>query len=265
MSEPELLVDRSGHVTTLTINRPEKRNALSWDLVGRLRRAVADAKADPDVRVLVLTGAGDRAFCAGADLGGMADGDDYVSLHDGRGELARLFEDLYALGKPTVARVRGYALAGGFGLALACDLVVAADDAVFATPEIDIGLWPHMITVPLTRSMPPKRALELMMTGRRVDAAEAERIGFVTRVVPVDGLDEAVDELTGALATKSPTAMRLGRDGFYAVWDLAASDALRALHPLLTVTASTEDAAEGIAAFGEKRPPRWAAAADERR
>ena len=126
------------------------------------------------------------------------------------GELADLFRDLYALGKPTIARVQGYALAGGFGLALACDLVIAADDASFGTPEIDLGLWPHMITVPLLRAMPPKRALELMLTGRRVDAAEAERIGFVTRVVPVDELDAAVDELAAELAGRSPLALQPG-------------------------------------------------------
>ena len=129
----------------------------------------------------------------------------FTELHEGRGQLADLFRDLYALGKPTIARVQGYALAGGFGLALACDLVIAADDAVFGTPEIGLGLWPHMITVPMLRAMPPKRALELMLTGRRVDAAEADRIGFVTRVVPVDQLDAAVDELA-ARARRPVTA-----------------------------------------------------------
>ncbi|MCU1358142.1 MAG: enoyl-CoA hydratase/carnithine racemase [Acidimicrobiales bacterium] len=253
----ELLVDVADHVATITINRPAKRNALSWALMGRLREAVADAKADPAVRVLVLTGAGDQAFCAGADLAGMADGASYGDLHDARGEMARLFRALWELGKPTIARVRGYALAGGFGLALACDLVVASDDAVFGTPEIDVGLWPHMITVPLTRSMPPKKALELMMTGRRVGAVEAERIGFVNQVVSPADLDAAVATLAATLRAKSPVALKLGRDGFYGAWDLAAEDALRLLHPLLTVTASTEDAAEGIAAFRAKRPPRW--------
>jgi enoyl-CoA hydratase/carnithine racemase len=244
-------------VARVTIDRPERRNALSWSVMRELRGAVALAKADDEVRVLVLTGAGEQAFSAGADLGGMKDGDGFTALHQGRGELADLFRELYALGKPTIARVRGYALAGGFGLALACDLVVAADDATFGTPEIDVGLWPHMITVPLVRSMAPKRALELMLTGRRVNAAEAEQIGFVTRVVPVAELDAAVDELAAALAAKSPTAMRLGRDSFYAVWDQSVEASLRLLHPLLTITANTEDAAEGIAAFAEKRPPEW--------
>jgi enoyl-CoA hydratase/carnithine racemase len=257
MPDPELLYEVDGPVATLTINRPERRNALSWTVVGDLRRAVADAKADPAVRVVVLTGAGDRAFCAGADLTGMAEGAGPAELHDGRGELAELFRDLWALGKPVIARVRGYALAGGFGLALACDLIVAATDAEFGTPEIAVGLWPYMITVPMLRSMPPRKALELMMTGRRVDAAEAERIGFVTRLVPPDRLDEAVAELAAELASTSPLIMRLGRDSFYAVVDQPADAALRLLHPLLSVTASTEDAVEGIGAFAERRTPEW--------
>lgn len=246
-----------GAVARITIDRQERRNALSWTVISELRAAVAASKADAAVRVVVLTGAGDRAFSAGADLTGMADGAGAIDLHDARGELARLFEELWALGKPTIARVRGYALAGGFGLALACDLVVAADDAQFGTPEVDVGLWPFMITVPLCRSMAPKKALELMLTARRVGAAEAERIGFVNQVVPVAELDAAVDALAVSLAAKPPAVVRLGRDSFYATLDLAASDALRLLQPMLTVTSASEDTAEGLAAFAEKRPPVW--------
>ncbi|MGI8662496.1 MAG: enoyl-CoA hydratase/isomerase family protein [Acidimicrobiales bacterium] len=257
MGYDALLYDLTEGVATITINRPERRNALSWTVMTELRDALATAKADSGARVVVLTGSGDKAFCAGADLSGMAAGPGWAAMHDARGELARLFREIWELGKPTIARVRGYALAGGFGLCLACDLVVAADDAQFGTPEIDVGLWPFMITVPLVRSMPPKVALELMMTGRRVGAEEAQRIGFVNRVVEVDALDDAVSELAATLAAKSPAIMKLGRDSFYAVWDQGADDALRLLHPLLTVTANTDDAAEGIAAFTEKRPPVW--------
>ena len=253
----ELRYELADGVARLTIDRPEKRNALSWSVLADLRRRVAEVKADPDARVLVLSGAGDKAFCAGADLTGMAEGAGHLDLHDSRGDLAGLFAELWDLGKPTIARVRGYALAGGMGLALACDLVVAADDAVFGTPEIDVGLWPYMITVPLVRSMPPKQALELMMTGRRVRATEALRIGFVNRVVPVDELDAAVDELAATLAAKSPAVLRLGRQAFYQVWDQSAADALPLLQAMLTVGTGLDDAAEGLAAFAEKRPPTW--------
>jgi len=256
-STDELLYDVADGVATLTINRPERRNALSWDVISGLRARTAEAKADPAVRVVVLRGAGERAFCAGADLSGMAADASFAQIHDARGELARLFVDFYELGKPTIARVQGYCLAGGFGLALACDLVVAADDAVFGTPEINVGLWPYMITVPLVRSMPPKKALELMMTGRRIDAAEADALGLLTRLVPPAQLDATVDQLAATLASKSPSVMRFGRDAFYSVWDQSARDALAQLHPLLTLNTSLEDAAEGITAFLEKRDPNW--------
>ena len=245
-----------GAIARVTIDRPERRNAMSFDVMQGLRESAARARSDDAVRVLVLTGAGEKAFCAGADLGGIAD-TGAAAAHDGRGFLAELFRDLWTLGKPTIARVRGYALAGGFGLALACDFVIAADDAQFGTPEIDVGLWPYMITVPLLRSMPPKRVLELMTTGRRVGAEEAERIGFVNQVVPVGELDHAVDELAATLAGKSPLIMRWGRDAFYRVLDMAPDDALAYLQSMLTVTSSSEDTAEGIAAFTEKRTPEW--------
>jgi enoyl-CoA hydratase/carnithine racemase len=252
----EVRYQRTGSVARVTIDRPERRNAMSFTVMRELDEAFGLARADDDVRVVVLTGAGERAFCAGADLGGIADAS-ASSAHDARGLLPGLFRSMWTLGKPTIARVRGYALAGGFGLALACDLVVAADDAVFGTPEIDVGLWPFMISVPLLRAMSPKQALDLMMTGRRVDAQEAAALGFVNRVVPVDQLDAAVDELASVLASKSPLIMRWGRDSFYRVLDMAADDALAYLHAMLTVTSSSEDAAEGVAAFTEKRSPRW--------
>src|SRR4051794_12604510 len=173
MAESQVLYTVDGAIARVTINRPERRNSMSYGVMQGLRNAVAAAQADDAVRVLVLTGAGDKAFCAGADLGGIADNAGAAAAHDGRGLLADLFRDLWALGKPTVARVRGFALAGGFGLALACDIVIASDDAQFGTPEVNVGLWPYMITVPMLRSMPPKKVLELQATGRRVDATEA--------------------------------------------------------------------------------------------
>ncbi len=251
-----LLYDVADRVATITINRPERRNALSWTVITELRAAMARVKADADAGVVVLTGAGDKAFSAGADLSGAIEGG-FVELHDSRGELARLFRDMWELGKPTVAHVRGYALAGGFGLALACDVVIAADDARFGTPEIDVGMWPMMITVPMLRSMPPKVALELQMTGRRVAADEAYRLGFVNRVVPVGELDEVVAGMAKTLASKSPSIMKLGRDAFYTVLDQSADEALKLLQAGLSLVNQTEDSAEGIRAFHEKRVPAW--------
>jgi enoyl-CoA hydratase/carnithine racemase len=253
----EVLYERRGRVAWITINRPDRRNAMSYGVMQGLRDAFASSRADESVRAVVLTGAGDRAFCAGADLTGIADNVGAAAAHEGRGLLADLFRDMWALGKPIVARVRGYALAGGFGLACACDLIVAADDAVFGTPEINVGLWPYMITVPLLRSMPPKTALDLMMTGRRVDAHEGRRLGFVQRVISAGELDAAVDALAGELATKSPLIMKWGRDAFYRVLEMDASEALAYLQGMLTVTTLTDDAAEGVAAFAEKRAPEW--------
>ena len=205
---------------------------MTWEVIAGLRRHLAEAKVDPAVRVVVLAGAGDRAFCAGADLSGMAPHgagggtDAFADHHAARGWLAELFEELWHLGKPTIARVQGWAMAGGFGLALACDLVIASERARFGAPELNVGLWPYMVTVPMLRSMPPKKALELMLTARVVGAEEADRIGFVTRVVPEAELDTAVAELAAVLASKPPGSMRLGRESFYAVLDSAATEAL---------------------------------------
>jgi enoyl-CoA hydratase/carnithine racemase len=268
-SSSDLLVERRGPVLTLTINRPERRNAMTWEVIGGLRQQVARAKDDPAVRVVVLAGAGDQAFCAGADLSGMVprhpggDTDEYADHHRARGWLAELFEELWHLGKPTVARVQGWCMAGGFGLALACDMLIASEQARFGAPELNVGLWPYMVTIPMLRSMPPKKALEMMLTSRVVGAEEAERIGFASRVVPADRLDAEVAELAAVLASKPPGVMRMGRESFYAVLDSAATEALPYLHAMLTVTSQTAEAAEGIAAFTEKRKPSWQTVTDD--
>jgi enoyl-CoA hydratase/carnithine racemase len=266
---PDLLAERRGGVLTLTINRPERRNAMTWEVIRGLHQQVARAKADPLVRVVVLAGAGDQAFCAGADLSGMVpgeaggEGDEFASHHVARGWLAELFEELWHLGKPTIARVQGWAMAGGFGLALACDMVIASDRARFGAPELNVGLWPYMVTVPMLRSMPPKKALELMLTSRVVEADEADRIGFLTRLVAPERLDAEVAAMAEVLASKPPGVMRMGRESFYAVLDSAATEALPYLHAMLTVTSQTAEAAEGIAAFIEKRAPAWQTAIDD--
>ena len=255
---PDLLVEVADGVATITLNRPERRNALSFAMMRGLHDLTVAARTDASVQVLVFRGAGDKAFCSGADLGGIAENGAFVELHDGRGELANLFRALWALGKPTIAAVRGFALAGGFGLACACDIVVAADDAMFGTPEINVGLWPYMITVPLLRSMPQKYVLDLMMTGRRIDVVEAQRVGAVSRVVAVAELESTVYELAIHLASQSPTAMRWGRESFFRTLEQPnAEAALAYLQTMLTLTTNTEDAVEGVAAFAQKRTPTW--------
>jgi enoyl-CoA hydratase/carnithine racemase len=241
---------------TITIDDPDRRNPLSVAVMGELHRHTLAALADPEVKVLVYTGAGDRAFSAGGDLqAGFAD--DPIGLHQARGSLARLVRAMWGGGKPTVARVNGHALAGGFGLACACDIVICVADAKLGTPEIDLGLWPMMISAVLIRTMPRKAALELMMTGRLIDPIEALHLGAVSRVVDRAELDGAVDQTVAALAAKSTLALAMGRDSFYAMADLGTDAALDRLQGGLTAITLTEDAAEGLRAFNEKRPPRW--------
>jgi enoyl-CoA hydratase/carnithine racemase len=185
--------------------------------------------------------------------------DGFLRAHEARGYFAAVFRDLWQLSKPSIARVRGYALAGGFGLAMACDFVIAAEDAQFGTPEIDVGLWPYMITVPLLRVMPSRLALELMMTGRRVRADEALRVGLVNRVVPTEELDLAVEEFAETLGRKAPSTLSMGKRSFYRAIEMGADEALDYLQAMLSVTIMTEDAIEGLAAFREKRDPKWLA------
>ncbi len=241
---------------TLLIDDPERRNPLSVATIVGLGEAVERAAADPEVRVIVMTGAGERVFSAGGDLaGGFVDAP--LTLHTARGALARLFRAMRAAGKPIVGRVNGHALAGGFGLAAACDVVIAVENAKFGVPEVDVGLWPMMITAVLQRCMPHRAALELMMTGRLIEAEEARSLGVVSRVVAPDALDRVVDEVVGMLAAKSPIVLQLGRDAFHAVADLGFDAALDHLQTGLTAVAMTGDAAEGVAAFLEKRNPQW--------
>ena len=241
---------------TLVIDDAERRNPLSNEAMRGIDRGIATAADDPEVRVIVITGAGDRAFCAGGDLSGGFVATP-LATHGERGALADVFRSIRRCGKPVVARVNGLALGGGLGLAAACDIVIAADTAQFGMPEIRVGLWPMMISAVLQRSMPQKAAIELMMTGRRFDAAEAHRLGIVSRVVPFADLDTAVEETVTALAAASPAVLRMGKDAFYAVEDLGFDAALDHLHEGLTATAMTEDAMEGIAAFLQKREPEW--------
>lgn len=243
-----------GSRLTLTIDDPDRRNPLTGDVIDGMIEAIRGAP--PETRVVVVTGEGDQAFCAGGDLsGGFFDAP--IAQHRQRGSLAELFRLFRSCGLPVVARVNGHALAGGFGLAAACDIVIAVDTASFGTPEIRVGLWPMMISAVLRRSMPEKAALELMLTGRRIDAHEAQRLGVVSRVVPPEELDAVVDETVDALASQSRAVVEMGKDSFYAMSDVPLDAALDYLQTGLTLTSMTDDAKEGVTAFVEKRKPNW--------
>ncbi len=247
----ELLVDDSGRVARLTLNRPDKRNPIGPTTCGALVAALTAIRDNPAVRVVVLTGAG-TAFSAGGDLaamGGMAEGP--------KATLVELFTAMHELGKPIIAMVNGPALAGGLGLMVACDLVVAADTAVFGTTEIAVGLWPMMITAEITRSVGRKITLEMMLTGRKLSAAEALGYELVNRVVPAAELETATMALANEIAERSPAAIALGLRAFYRSSDLDHLPALTFLQGELARVLGLEDAREGIAAFLAKRKPEW--------
>lgn len=246
-------------VGTITLDRPERRNALSGALVEALRERLEAARRDPEVRVIVLTGAGDKAFCAGGDLaGGMAGGGGgFPAQVADKGAFAELVLDLTRLGKPVVARLNGDAFGGGVGLLLACHLVVAADDVRVGLPEIQVGLWPMMVTALLVRHVGRKTAAELMLLGEKLPAARAQALGLVNRVVPRAELDAAVAEVAGALAARSPAVLKMGLDAFHQTADLPLEPALWALRDRLVMNTLLEDAAEGVMAFLQKRPPQW--------
>ena len=251
-----LLYARDGAVVRITINRPDRRNALSPQTVMELRDALNAAKLDRDARVVVLTGAG-TIFCAGADLTSFRSEQPGSDADDERWRIGDLFLEMTQLGKPTIARVNGHALAGGFGLVAACDLAIATDDAQFGLPEINVGLFPMIIMAVLSRNLPRKALMELMLTGRRIDAAEAARLGLINRYVAADRLDPVVDSLAADLARRAPMAMRLGLDAFYRMQDMSFPAAIAYLQNQLALLSKTDDVKEGVAAFFEKREPRF--------
>lgn len=247
-----LIYHAENSIGWITINREAQRNAIDADAVNRFHEALDTIEADPEVRTVCITGAGTRAFCTGADLGGMsADGGAGITTY------ARLLKRLAGFAKPTVARVNGTCMAGGLGLMLACDIVIACREARFGTPEVNVGLFPMMIGALIFRNVPRKKAMEMVLTGRRLSAAEALEMGLLTRTVPMEKLDEEVNALLALLAAKSPIGMKIGKEAFYAMADMPFEAAVDYLAGKLGEVAATEDAVEGITAFLEKRAPKF--------
>ena len=253
MNEAHLLYKVENNAAYLTINREAQRNAISLEAIELFLDYLDQAEADDDVRVILVTGTGERAFCAGADLGAAADG----KIQAGFERYARLLTRLSGYPKPVVAKINGACMAGGMGLMLACDIVIARHDARFGTPEVNVGLWPMMIGALIYRNAKRKKAMEMILLGEKLTAAEALEMGLITRVVQSDDLDKEVARIVESLAAKSPIGMKIGKEAFYAMEDMPFEEAVAFLSGKIAEVAATEDAREGITAFIEKRKPEF--------
>lgn len=254
-----IATETRGKVTTIILSREERRNAISPAMIVELLDALKKCNDEPNVVAIVLTGAGSKAFCAGADLSeAMGATISLVERHEEQRRFAELFHMIKSLRKPLLGKINGHALGGGLGLACSCDIVVAADDCHFGTPEINVGLFPYVIMATLLRcAAHPKRLLEMMLTGERLDARQAQQLGLVNHVVPRDQLDTKMNEIVDKIASKSPAVLRLGRRAFYTMRDMEYEKALEYLASMLAINTMAEDVAEGISAFLEKREPQW--------
>jgi 3-hydroxypropionyl-coenzyme A dehydratase len=244
-------------VATIALNQPQTRNALSPQLLTELIAALERARDDDAVRVVVLASTHETVFSSGGNLAGFAADTPQDVMHEQNGLFPRAFVVLGELGKPSICAAGGHVLAGALGLMLACDLVIAKQGARFGTPEINVGLFPFMVTALLYRNVPRKKAAELLLLGDQISAADAERIGLVNKVVAEDQFDTVVAEWAGKLASKSPLMLKLGKDAMFHQQDLGLVAALERLQSQLTLARMTEDAHEGITAFFEKREPHW--------
>jgi enoyl-CoA hydratase len=247
----------SSGVATVALDMPDSRNALSDALYDDLLAALMHIREDAAIRCVVLTSTHPTTFCAGGNLGGLSSESPLLEHHFRADKLPAVFAALGQLGKPSICAANGHVLAGGLGLALACDLIVAKDTARFGTPEIGVGLFPFMVMALLYRNVGRKKTNELLLRGAQISAHEAERIGIVNCVVATEDFDHTVTEWAEDLARRSPVLMRLGKDAMYRQQDMALTDALAYLRSQLSLAMSTEDIREGVAAFFEKREPVW--------
>ena len=244
-------------MATISLNQPDTRNALSNELLTDLIAAFEAARDDDEARCVVLTSTHESTFSSGANLGGFAADVPLIHRHLGTERFPQLFRLIGELGKPTICAANGHVLAGALGIALACDLIIAKEQATFGTPGINVGAFPFMIMALIYRNVPRKKTNELLLLGERIDAHEAERIGIVNKVVaPVD-FDAAVHDWAQKLASKSPLIMRLGKDAMFRQLDMPFIEALEYLRSQLSLAMSTEDIVEGVTAFFEKREPQW--------
>jgi enoyl-CoA hydratase/carnithine racemase len=244
-------------VATVELDQPDTRNALSPELLAEMVEALQQARDDEQVRVVVLASSHEKVFSSGGNLAAFTSDATQIEKHFENARFPELFKLLGELGKPSICAAGGHVLAGALGLALACDLVVARESARFGTPELNVGLFPFMVTALMYRNVSRKKAAELLLLGDQISAAEAERIGIVNRVVPDDEFEDAVAEWAHKLARKSPLMLKLGKDAMFRQQDMDFADSLEYLRSQLTLAFATDDVREGVSAFFEKREPEW--------
>lgn len=254
-AQPEVLLEKRGPAFWITINRPEKRNALHAGVIALMREGLRQAHADPEVRAIVLTGSGDKAFCAGGDLQpgkGFAFDFSKPSV-----DYADLLREAQNATLPLIARINGTCMAGGMGLLCMVDLAVAADHALFGLPEVKVGVFPMQVLSLLQDLVPRRTVREWALTGEPLSAADALDAGLLNHVVPAADLDAKVDWLLGRLVDKSPTAIRRGKYAMRAIEAMSFDQAIAYTESQIALLAMTEDAREGLAAFNERRKPVW--------
>ncbi len=260
MEYQQITVERAGPVATLTLNRPDRRNALSLDLMTEVTATLTQLGTQREVQAIVIAGAG-PAFSAGHDMNEMVDREPafYDKLFD---QCTVMMETIHRVPQPVIARVHGIATAAGCQLVASCDLVVAAEEAWFATPGVRIGLFCSTPMVPISRAVGRKRAMQMLLTGDPISAETAQEWGLVNLVVPASELDGAIAGLVEKIARSSPVTIGIGKEAFYRQIELSETDAYRYTKDVMARNAEIHDAQEGICAFLEKRPAVWKHVAD---
>ncbi len=242
-------------VASITINRPEQRNALNPAVLRGIREGLRNAVETRAARVITITGSGDKVFCAGADLkAALSNAEDQGF---GRGDFRQLLLEIYRCPKPTVALARGHVMAGGMGIVLACDLGLACDDIHFSTPEIHVGMFPMMVLALLYRHLGRKKSTEMLFLGERIPAPEAKQLGIVNHVFPRKEFEEGAAAFVAKISEKSNAILRLGKEAITTIEDGGLGKSLEQLETALARVMATEDSKEGMRAFLEKRKPRW--------
>ncbi len=255
MSNSELLLqERVENVLQLTLNRPEKRNAINDTSILALTDAFNTASQDPEIRAIILTGVGDKAFCSGADLSGGVFDFDYSQPISNYANMLRAARRTTV---PVIGRINGFCLAGGMGLLAICDMAVASSNAKFGLPEVNVGLFPMQVAAILQSLIPARKFAEMCYTGEMLSAQEALACDLVNYVVEPSALDEKTDWLVQRVVSKSPSAIRRGKYALSATSGMSFDQSIAFLESQIGLMPQTDDAKEGLAAFAEKRPPEW--------